>query len=439
MSLKSNLADKLHHAIEIHQQGKLDVAEKNYRDLLKKQPSNPDLLHFYGILLHQRGQSDKAIACIRRCLGLVPDYLDARINLGNVYQESGELEKAADVFFKIIKKHPQQAKAYNNLGVTLRKLKRPDESVIYLQKAVELASDQADFYQNLANSYQDLENYAAASDAYRCSIRLKPKQNDAYYHLWLMLRRKAQQQLADEVVAEWLIVDPDNPIAQHHFAATQIDNIPERASDAYVIQTFDKFAASFDEVLKNLDYRAPQCISEAVQSYFGKPEGNLRILDAGCGTGLCGTFLNPYANSLFGVDLSSAMLNKAQGRGLYHELVESDLVAYLQQQSQTFDLIVSADTLCYFGCLQTFCLSSQQALVADGVLIFTVEDCQDQQVATFKLNAHGRYSHRREYIEQVLQQTGFSLLRIETVFLRNEGGLPVEGLLVTAVRDKQNL
>ena len=35
---------------------------------------------------------------------------------------------------------------------------------------------------------------------------------------------------------------------------------------------------------------------------------SLDVLDAGCGTGLCGPLVAPYARRLVGVDLSEAML-----------------------------------------------------------------------------------------------------------------------------------
>ena len=43
----------------------------------------------------------------------------------------------------------------------------------------------------------------------------------------------------------------------------------------------------------------------------------LRLLDAGCGTGLCASYLKPYARYLAGVDLSAGMLAKAALRKNY--------------------------------------------------------------------------------------------------------------------------
>ena len=68
---------------------------------------------------------------------------------------------------------------------------------------------------------------------------------------------------------------------------------------------------------------------------------------------------------------------------IYSELVEADLVDYLIQQEIAFDLIVSADTLCYFGNLIPFLHAARNRLQANGYLIFTLEKIESSQVRLF--------------------------------------------------------
>ena len=68
---------------------------------------------------------------------------------------------------------------------------------------------------------------------------------------------------------------------------------------------FDRFAASFDNNLKNLGYRAPELAATALRSHVGE-QATLDILDAGCGTGLCGPLLRPLCRRLTGVDMIDA-------------------------------------------------------------------------------------------------------------------------------------
>jgi predicted TPR repeat methyltransferase len=115
--------------------------------------------------------------------------------------------------------------------------------------------------------------------------------------------------------------------------------VPDRASDDYVRRTFDHFADAFDENLRDLGYRAPQLVAEALERHRGAAGDvvKLDVLDAGAGTGLCGPLLRDRAGTLVGVDLSSGMLEKARASHLrrtgrlgtvrVHAYVEAALVA----------------------------------------------------------------------------------------------------------------
>src|SRR5262249_13190794 len=132
-----------------------------------------------------------------------------------------------------------------------------------------------------------------------------------------------------------------------------------------------------------------------------------------------------------GVDLSAGMLAKAQGRGVYNQLVKAELTACLADQADEFDLIVSADTLVYFGALEAVLSAAFGALRSGGLLIFTVEETGGTDEADYRINPHGRYSHSRAYLNRVIPAAGLSLVALEPAVLRKEGGNPVAGLVVT--------
>jgi predicted TPR repeat methyltransferase len=157
------------------------------------------------------------------------------------------------------------------------------------------------------------------------------------------------------------------------------------------------------------------------------------IADAGCGTGLCAGFLRPRAKRLLGVDLSSGMLARARARKTYDELIESELAAWLGSRQQEFDLIVSADTLCYFGALDQAVAGAAGALRPGGRLVFTVEKAAEG-VADYHLDPTGRYSHAETYVRRMLAEAGLDAIAIEHVVLRKERGFEVHGLLASARR-----
>ena len=74
-----------------------------------------------------------------------------------------------------------------------------------------------------------------------------------------------------------------------------------------------------------------------------------------------------------------------------------------------------------------------QGLRAGGGLVFTVEALGDTSAATgYRLNPHGRYSHAEAYVRESLVGAGFTHVELLRVYLRTEGGKPVEGWLVSA-------
>src|SRR6202011_5820865 len=127
---------------------------------------------------------------------------------------------------------------------------------------------------------------------------------------------------------------------------------------------FDDFAESFDRNLEELGYRAPQLLFDAVRQ-SGALQRSLDVLDIGCGTGLCGPLLRPFARRLVGVDLSPNMLSKAAARAVYDQLNCAELTQWLAECGQQFGLVVAADVLCYFGDLSA-AFANSRAVLAPG-------------------------------------------------------------------------
>ena len=70
---------------------------------------------------------------------------------------------------------------------------------------------------------------------------------------------------------------------------------------------------------------------------------------------------------------SEGMLSHAREKHFYDELVRAELTEYLRANQNQFDLIVSADTLVYFGDLQAVFAALSAALRPNGVFVCTLE------------------------------------------------------------------
>lgn len=428
-----SVEDALRIAIHLHRTGEFDDAEVLYKRILDAVPDHPDALQFLGVLSHQRGYSDAAIGLIEKSIALDSGQPDRYNNLGNVLLELERFAEATDAYQQAIALQPEHADAYNNLGAVLRAQGRLDEAGAAYLRAIELDSEHVDAHNNFGNLLSNRGRVKEAVAYYCTAITLMPNHPQSRKLLGIAYYTIGQIDAAAEVFHQWLQEEPDNPVAHHMYAACSGDDVPARASDAYVESTFDGFAASFDAKLGRLAYRAPELVTQALANACSAPQNRFIGLDAGCGTGLCGPLIAPYVCRLTGVDLSSGMLAKARTRGVYDELVKAELTAYLNDHPQAFDLVVSADTLVYFGALEAVLEAAWRALRPDGLFIFTVEEAADAAGA-YCLNPHGRYSHQRAYVRQALVDAGFCVAAIVPEVLRMESGNPVNGLVVTATR-----
>lgn len=427
-------AERVQQAMQLHGSGRLDEAQALYEQLLADEPDHPDGLHLLGVLHAQRGRHAQAYELVARAVAQQPAEAMFHNNLGNVAIELGRTEEAETHYMHAIELDPGRLDALNNLGVLLSRTGRHEGAERVLQRVVELSPGFRDAAQNLASHYLRLGRLQDAVDTCVNGLVVAPRSSHLCRLLGTAYGMLGMKDEAIQVYRGWLEAEPGHPVAQHHLRALLGEPV-DRAPDAYVKLVFDTFASSFDAKLADLQYRAPQLVAEALARRAGPPTRALDIVDAGCGTGLCGPLLAPHARRLAGVDLSRGMLEVAQGRGSYDTLHVAELVAFLGREPAAWDAIVSADTLCYFGRLDGFAAAAQAALRPGGWLVFTVESLDGAAGDdAFRLQHHGRYSHRRAAVEAALAAAGFEAIEAEAQVLRQEAGEPVHGWVVGARR-----
>jgi predicted TPR repeat methyltransferase len=222
----------------------------------------------------------------------------------------------------------------------------------------------------------------------------------------------------------------ENPPAQMLAAAQAIKTAP-RSDAGYVRHLFDQFSADYDaRMIQQLSYAGPQILLDlAAMVMPGRDK--LTILDLGCGTGLAGAVFQPLAARLDGVDLSPAMIAKAQARGIYDDLVVADLETALGTVGPSYDLILAADTLVYLGDLAAVFRGAAARLAPDGYFLFTTEAKDGDG---FELGPKRRWRHSDAYLRVTAQDAGLSVAGLVAATPRHEANLPVEGFAVALTR-----
>jgi predicted TPR repeat methyltransferase len=415
-------------------EGCLAEAREAFQTVIKLKPGQAAGYNNLGVVLKEQGNLAEAIEVYDRALALEPDNADAHYNRGNALEGEKNQVEAERAWRRAVTLQPGHAEAWFQLGNLFRDQGRTEEALAAFGETARLNARHAAAHCELGTLLLKQGAAAAAVEAYRRAVASDPACENARHYLAAILEVLGRKEEAVAVWRDWLEQCPEHPVPRHMLAAASGQNPPDRAGDDFIRKTFDGFADKFETHLKNLDYRAPDLVAAALAGEFESARGILEVLDAGCGTGWCGPLLRPYAARLVGVDLSAGMLDKArQGRG-YDELVEAELTEYLGRHSDRYDLIVSADTLVYFGDLNDVMRGVSRSLKPGGCLIFTVEEMNEAEPAEsgFRLHSRGRYSHGQTYVGACLDRAGLKTRSVKRADLRLEAGEPVNGLVVTA-------
>jgi predicted TPR repeat methyltransferase/predicted negative regulator of RcsB-dependent stress response len=430
-----SLDEAIQLALRMHQEERLDGARTLYKRILQIAPGHTDVTCFLGMVEHQMGNSEHGLKLIRKAVKQVPAFAGFQVNLGNVLVEMNRLDDALRAYQKACALDARNPDVHNNMGAVYQVLRRFDEARTAFDEAIAIDPKHLRAWNNLGLLFDALGDTRASVKAFMTAIDLAPGQGMSAYLLGMTLYKLGQIEKAAEVFRQWSERDPDDPVPAHLYVACSGQQAPERASDAYVETEFDRFAASFERVLnERLHYRAPQICADLMAQCLPPPKKSLDLLDAGCGTGLCGPLVHAWARELVGVDLSGGMLGKARNKGVYDSLVKAELTAYLQGDPARWDAIICADTLCYFGDLTTVMRAAQDSLRPGGLMVFTVEALDDDTQAQAVFLPNGRYAHGRAHLDQVLAGAGLTLVQARRDVLRNEAGAPVNGWLMAVTK-----
>jgi predicted TPR repeat methyltransferase len=427
-----DFGDRLQTAIAAQRNNDLEAAEATYREILAEEAEQPDALHFLGLLEYQRGEADKGIELIRRSIASQPANPAAHNNLGNILKVLERREEAAKAYLAALDLDNDHADAWNNIGLLLRAADRFPKAIEAFREAVRAAPLHPEGWHNLGLTLMLFGQSEEAADAFEESLKLGDSSRSQPVWLGQVLTVLGRPESAAAVFEQYLERHPGDPIAEHQLAAVR-GMAPDRAPDEYVRRHFDSFANEFDEVLRLLQYRAPQLIAAAVERRVGDGAPLADVVDLGCGTGLCGPLIRQHCKKLSGIDLSVGMLRRAKATGAYDHLIAYELVAFLREVLPIrFDLAVCADTLCYFGALGTMMQALAPALKPGGAMIATVELLDpgaDSDGAGFRIDSTGRYAHTEAHLRESAEAAGMALTWTEPAVLRKELSREVRGLV----------
>jgi predicted TPR repeat methyltransferase len=284
-------------------------------------------------------------------------------------------------------------------------------------------------------------DFAAAADILTQTVEVAPGFATAWFALGAIRDRLGDRDGAVAAFRAASRADPDD----YHGARLQLTRLGAGAgtpamTEPYVRRLFDQYAGRYDAALmEHLHYRGPMLLRDAVTSALkrlGRPRRFASLLDLGCGTGLAGQVFRPFAGRLVGVDLSAAMIARAEAKGDYDRLIVGNLAAFLSDEiakDGKYDLVLAADVFVYVNELAPIFVDIARVLAPRGVVALTVETHSGAGVALLPTL---RFAHGEAYLRDVISDAGLELITLEKATIRTEKNLPVDGLLAVALRER---
>ena len=186
---------KFKNAIVAHKEGKLEKAEKFYRQILKLKPEFPVVHNNLAAILENQGKLKEAESNYRKSIEFKPDLALTHNNLGSILHKLNRFKEAEISYKKALDINPSYTEVYNNMGCILLKLKRFEEAEVNFRKSIELNSEYADAHYNLGLLLQQFGRLREAIESYSQALTLNPKNKEAEKYMitvlnWIIPNKK---------------------------------------------------------------------------------------------------------------------------------------------------------------------------------------------------------------------------------------------------------
>jgi predicted TPR repeat methyltransferase len=281
-----------------------------------------------------------------------------------------------------------------------------------------------------AMRYREAGDHKAAAELIEQALERAPHWAAGWLALGETWEAAGEPDAAVRAYETALAHDPSDGVG----AGVRLARLGKRPADralstAHVAALFDDYAPRFETALiKGLRYRGPALLRAAIDTLPARRFAT--AVDLGCGTGLAAEAFIDLCDRIAGADLSEAMLAIAREKAIYVTLECAELVDYLRRQSpESIDLAIAADVLVYIGDLEAIFAAVATALAPGGLFAFTVQDAGADAV---RLGSDLRYAHGADALRRWIAGAGLETAYLSAASTREDGGVPVPGLVGVA-------
>lgn len=377
---------------------------------------------------HQLGKLDQAEKLYKQLAPLLPDSWQIHFNLGLLLFEQGRLEESCREYEHGLQMAGPNSDLYYNYAICLKQAGNLDGALSAYEDALNLEPENVEILYNRACCLSALQRFEEAFEAYNDVLKRDPGFLPALNNQAYVCHRLGHTDLAIKRYREIVTLDPEHASADHMLAALT-GSARIITPESYVREVFDEYSVHYEKsLIEHLKYQVPEKLLQQVRKLsYGRQFTTM--LDLGCGTGLIGETFRDNVKILHGVDLSGKMLALAGKKMAYDQLSQTSISQYLSYcEPETYELIAAADVFNYLGELTETFVQIHDVITESGLFFFTVENLRDDS-GSLRLNSSGRFAHSAEYIKTTALRTGWNILSSTELNLRREGNGWVSGTL----------
>ena len=264
----ANPANDIETGIAYHKSGDLLLAAEIYKNILEKNPDNPDGLHLLGLVERQQGNLPGATSLIKKAIQNSPEIVEYHCSLGNCFRDSGRFDDSLACYQQALEINPEHVEAYNcmgnalgeagrtnesiscyrkaldldpgcyqvfnNLGISLQQQNELDEALVCFQKAIAINSDYAVAHFNMGNILREMYRWTEAIACYNKALEHDPFYVKAINNKGSTLKTLGRFQDAIDCYREVLALDPKNADAHNNMGVAFMEQAhPQEAIVAF--------------------------------------------------------------------------------------------------------------------------------------------------------------------------------------------------------------
>lgn len=170
-------------AAEHQKEGRLEEAERLYRQVLRESPRNVDAMRLLALIALGADHADDAENLLEQAIAIAPDFMLAILDLGRLRKEQDRYGEALECFDRAIALEPSQPQAHYLRAATLARASFTHEAIDSYRQCLKLRPDHIGALLGLGHVLKAVGDTEGAVASYNDCIREVPDSGETYWSL----------------------------------------------------------------------------------------------------------------------------------------------------------------------------------------------------------------------------------------------------------------